>query len=143
KRPTSTTRTSKHVSAADEASAARQDDAIAAPAGADSTPDTVDGVAAFARLYGEPLFKLPQDLYIPPDALEIFLETFEGPLDLLLYLIRRQNINVLDIPMAELTRQYLGYVEMMRRTQLELAAEYLLMAAVLIEIKSRLLLPRS
>ena len=98
--------------------------------------------APVARVYGEPLLELPQDLYIPPEALEIFLETFEGPLDLLLYLIRRENINVLDIPMAELTRQYLGYVEMMRRTQLELAAEYLLMAAVLIEIKSRLLLPR-
>src|SRR5512134_863210 len=95
-----------------------------------------------ARVYGEPLTELPQDLYIPPEALEVFLDTFEGPLDLLLYLIRRQNVNVLDIPMAELTRQYLGYVEMMRRTQLELAAEYLLMAAVLIEIKSRLLLPR-
>lgn len=95
-----------------------------------------------ARVYGEPLAELPVDLYIPPEALEVFLETFEGPLDLLLYLIRRQNVNVLDIPMAELTRQYLGYVEMMRRTQLELAAEYLLMAAVLIEIKSRLLLPR-
>jgi segregation and condensation protein A len=93
-------------------------------------------------VYGEPLNELPQDLYIPPEALEVFLETFEGPLDLLLYLIRRQNINVRDIPMAELTRQYLGYVEMMRRTHLELAAEYLLMAAVLIEIKSRLLLPR-
>ena len=95
-----------------------------------------------ARVYGEPLAELPADLYIPPEALEVFLETFEGPLDLLLYLIRRQNVNVLDIPMAELTRQYLGYVEMMRRTQLELAAEYLLMAAVLIEIKSRLLLPK-
>src|SRR6266567_4045022 len=98
--------------------------------------------APVARIYGEPLLELPHDLYIPPEALEVFLETFEGPLDLLLYLIRKQNINVLDIPMAELTRQYLGYVEMMRRTQLELAAEYLLMAAVLIEIKSRLLLPR-
>ena len=98
--------------------------------------------APVARIYGEPLLELPHDLYIPPEALEIFLETFEGPLDLLLYLIRKQNINVLDIPMAELTRQYLGYVEMMRRTQLELAAEYLLMAAVLIEIKSRLLLPK-
>lgn len=95
-----------------------------------------------ARVYGEPVTELPQDLYIPPEALEVFLETFEGPLDLLLYLIRKENINVLDIPMAELTRQYLGYVEMMRRTQLELAAEYLLMAAVLIEIKSRLLLPK-
>src|SRR5580765_1045628 len=98
--------------------------------------------APVARVYGEPLLELPQDLYIPPEALEVFLETFEGPLDLLLYLIRKENINVLDIPMAELTRQYLGYVEMMRRTQLELAAEYLLMAAVLIEIKSRLLLPK-
>jgi len=88
------------------------------------------------------MLELPHDLYIPPEALEVFLDTFEGPLDLLLYLIRKQNINVLDIPMAELTRQYLGYVEMMRRTQLELAAEYLLMAAVLIEIKSRLLLPK-
>jgi len=104
--------------------------------------DTVDGVAV-ARLYGEPLFTLPTDLYIPPDALEVFLEAFEGPLDLLLYLIRKQNVNVLDIPMAELTRQYLGYVEMMRRTQLELAAEYLLMAAVLIEIKSCRVRPRS
>ena len=74
--------------------------------------------APVARIYGEPLLELPHDLYIPPEALEIFLETFEGPLDLLLYLIRKQNINVLDIPMAELTRQYLGYVEMMRRTQL-------------------------
>jgi segregation and condensation protein A len=98
--------------------------------------------APVARVYGKPLLELPDDLYIPPEALEVFLETFEGPLDLLLYLIRKQNINVLDIPMAELTRQYLGYVEMMRRTQLELAAEYLLMAAVLIEIKSRLLLPK-
>jgi segregation and condensation protein A len=95
-----------------------------------------------ARVYGEALNVMPTDLYIPPEALEVFLESFEGPLDLLLYLIRTQNINVLDIPMAELTRQYLGYVEMMRRTQLELAAEYLLMAAVLIEIKSRLLLPK-
>ncbi len=95
-----------------------------------------------ARVYGEAFNELPHDLYIPPEALEVFLESFEGPLDLLLYLIRKQNINVLDIPMAELTRQYLGYVEMMRRTQLELAAEYLLMAAVLIEIKSRLLLPK-
>jgi segregation and condensation protein A len=93
-------------------------------------------------VYGEAYNDVPHDLYIPPEALEVFLESFEGPLDLLLYLIRKQNINVLDIPMADLTRQYLGYVEMMRRTQLELAAEYLLMAAVLIEIKSRLLLPK-
>ena len=117
----------------------RPDAALTAPA-TDSTPDTVDGIA-FARLYGEPLFKLPQDLYIPPDALEIFLETFEGPLDLLLYLIRKQNFNVLDIPMADVTAQYLGYVEQLRKTNLELASEYLLMAAMLIEIKSRMLLP--
>lgn len=103
-------------------------------------PAVVDGVA-LARLYGEPLFKLPDDLYIPPDALEVFLEAFEGPLDLLLYLIRKQNFNVLDIPMAKLTEQYLAYVEQIRRRNLELAAEYLLMAAMLIEIKSRMLLP--
>jgi segregation and condensation protein A len=107
---------------------------------ADSTPDVVDSVA-LARLYGEPLFSIPQDLYIPPDALEVFLETFEGPLDLLLYLIRKQNFNVLDIPMAEVTRQYLSYVEQIRSRNLELAGEYLLMAAMLIEIKSRMLLP--
>jgi segregation and condensation protein A len=103
-------------------------------------PEVVDGVA-LARLYGEPLFQLPQDLYIPPDALEVFLEAFEGPLDLLLYLIRRQNFNVLDIPMAPLTQQYLAYVDQIRSHNLELAAEYLLMAALLIEIKSRMLLP--
>jgi segregation and condensation protein A len=110
------------------------------PASVDSTPDTTDGLA-FARLYGEPLFKLPHDLYIPPDALEVFLEAFEGPLDLLLYLIRKQHFNVLDIPMAEVTRQYLGYIEQIRKSNLELAGEYLLMAAMLIEIKSRMLLP--
>ncbi len=103
-------------------------------------PDMVDHVAV-ARLYGEPLFQLPQDLYIPPDALEIFLEAFEGPLDLLLYLIRKQNFNILDIPMAAVTRQYLAYVDEIRNRNLELAAEYLLMAAMLIEIKSRMLLP--
>ena len=107
---------------------------------ADSTPDVIDGVG-FARLYGEPLFKLPNDLYIPPDALEVFLEAFEGPLDLLLYLIRKQNFNILDIPMAQVTRQYLDYVDQIRVHNLELAAEYLLMAAMLIEIKSRMLLP--
>lgn len=106
----------------------------------DTTPNTVDGVA-FAKLYGEPLFKVPQDLYIPPDALEVFLEAFEGPLDLLLYLIRKQNFNVLDIPMAQVTVQYLRYIEEIRIHNLELAAEYLLMAAMLIEIKSRMLLP--
>lgn len=107
---------------------------------ATSYPKMVDTVAV-ARLYGEPLFQLPQDLYIPPDALEVFLEAFEGPLDLLLYLIRKQNFNILDIPMAEVTNQYLLYVEQIRNTNLELAAEYLLMAAMLIEIKSRMLLP--
>ncbi|MFM7025830.1 MAG: segregation and condensation protein A [Limnohabitans sp.] len=103
-------------------------------------PEVVDHVAV-ARLYGEPLFALPNDLYIPPDALEVFLEAFEGPLDLLLYLIRKQNFNSLDIPMAAVTRQYLSYVDEIRSHNLELAAEYLLMAAMLIEIKSRMLLP--
>ena len=105
-----------------------------------SMPEVVDQVA-LARLYGEPLFTMPQDLYIPPDALEVFLEAFEGPLDLLLYLIRKQNFNILDIPMAGVTRQYLAYVDQIRSRNLELAAEYLLMAAMLIEIKSRMLLP--
>ena len=95
-----------------------------------------------ARLYGEPVIELPHDLYIPPDALEVILEAFEGPLDLLLYLIRKENLDILDIPMAPLTRQYLEYVEAMRTKNLELAAEYLVMAAMLMEIKSRLLLPR-
>ncbi len=94
------------------------------------------------KVYGETMMEMPRDLYIPPDALEIILDSFEGPLDLLLYLIRKANINVLDIPMAPLTAQYLKYVEEMRSHNLELAAEYLLMAAMLIEIKSRLLLPR-
>ncbi len=93
-------------------------------------------------IHGEPMLQMPQDLYIPPDALELVLESFQGPLDLLLYLIRKHNLDVLDIPMAELTRQYMGYIEMMQQHRLELAAEYLLMAAVLIEIKSRMLLPR-
>src|SRR5690349_8132697 len=99
-------------------------------------------VSPVARLYGEPVIELPTDLYIPPDALEIVLDAFEGPLDLLLYLIRKENLNILDIPMAPLTRQYLEYVEIMRSKNLELAAEYLVMAAMLMEIKSRLLLPR-
>jgi segregation and condensation protein A len=103
-------------------------------------PAEVDAIAV-ARLYGEPLFALPTDLYIPPDALEVFLEAFEGPLDLLLYLIRKQNFNILDIPLADVTRQYLAYVEQIRKRNLELASEYLLMAAMLIEIKSRMLLP--
>src|SRR5664279_4544911 len=104
------------------------------------SPEVVDHVAV-ARLYGEPLFAMPQDLYIPPDALEVFLEAFEGPLDLLLYLIRKQNFNILDIPMLSVTKQYLVYVDQIRNRNLELAAEYLLMAAMLIEIKSRMLLP--
>ena len=95
-----------------------------------------------ARIHGEVIAELPQDLYIPPDALEIYLEAFEGPLDLLLYLIRKHNLDILDIPMAELTRQYMDYVEKMRAIKLELAADYLLMSAVLIEIKSRMLLPK-
>lgn len=96
-----------------------------------------------ALVYGEAFTQMPQDLYIPPDALEVFLEAFEGPLDLLLYLIRKQNIDILDIPVAEITRQYMGYVELMKTVRLELAAEYLVMAAMLAEIKSRMLLPRS
>src|SRR5690606_37104019 len=95
-----------------------------------------------ALINGQPLTELPQDLYIPPEALEVFLDTFEGPLDLLLYLIRRQNLDILDIPVAEITRQYMGYVELMKAVRLELAAEYLVMAAMLAEIKSRMLLPR-
>jgi len=121
---------------------------VAADSGADAPeitvlstmPEVVDQVA-LARLYGEPLFAMPQDLYIPPDALEVFLEAFEGPLDLLLYLIRKQNFNILDIPMLSVTKQYLVYVDQIRNRNLELAAEYLLMAAMLIEIKSRMLLP--
>jgi len=95
-----------------------------------------------AVVRGQPVLEIPQDLYIPPDALEVVLEAFEGPLDLLLYLIRRQNLDILDIPIAEITRQYVDYIEMMRELKLELAAEYLVMAAILAEIKSRLLLPR-
>jgi segregation and condensation protein A len=115
-------------------------DTLADPVNSGSEPALIDQIAR-ARLYGEPLFQLPQDLYIPPEALEVFLEAFEGPLDLLLYLIRKQNFNILDIPLADVTRQYLDYVEQIRQHNLELAAEYLLMAAMLIEIKSRMLLP--
>src|SRR5690348_18006737 len=96
----------------------------------------------FAVVEGEPITELPRDLYIPPYALEVFLEAFEGPLDLLLYLIRRQNLDILDIPIAEITRQYVEYIELMHELRLELAADYLVMAAILAEIKSRLLLPR-
>jgi segregation and condensation protein A len=96
----------------------------------------------FAMVRGQPFFEPPKDLYIPPDALEVILDAFEGPLDLLLYLIRRQNLDILDIPIAEITRQYIGYIDLMQDMRFELAAEYLVMAAILAEIKSRLLLPR-
>ena len=110
-------------------------------------PPAADGattaeVARLPKVRGEALDKLPEDLYIPPDALEVFLEAFEGPLDLLLYLIRRQNLDILDIPILQVTRQYMQYIELMQTLKLELAAEYLLMAAWLAEIKSRVLLPR-
>jgi segregation and condensation protein A len=124
--------------AANDAAATPEAEAAAAAEAAAVTAE----VSALARLYGEPLLKMPTDLYIPPDALEVFLEAFEGPLDLLLYLIRKQNFNILDIPMAQLTLQYLKYVDQIRLSNLELAAEYLLMAAMLIEIKSRMLLPQ-
>jgi len=108
----------------------------------DAAQPSLDLSLPLAKLRGEPITELPADLYIPPEALSVFLEAFEGPLDLLLYLIRKHSLDILDIPMAELTRQYMEYVEMMRATQLDLAAEYLLMAALMIEIKSRMLLPR-
>jgi segregation and condensation protein A len=128
--------------AAEQALADPETDAGAAAP--EPTAGAADAPAAdaIARLYGEPVLQLPTDLYIPPDALEIFLDAFEGPLDLLLYLIRKQNFNILDIPMAQVTLQYLKYVDQIRKSNLELAAEYLLMAAVLIEIKSRMLLPK-
>lgn len=110
------------------------------PSLSDSPTGLLDGVA-LARLYGEPLFQMPDGLYIPPDALEVFLESFEGPLDLLLYLIRKQKFDILDIPMALLTEQYMRYVELIRKRNLELASDYLVMAANLMQIKSQLLLP--
>ncbi len=110
--------------------------------GSGGTAQGEDVLPHIPKLYGEPFPNMPRDLYIPPDALEIILDAFEGPLDLLLYLIRKANLNILDVPMAPLTAQYLVYVEAMHRTNLELAADYLLMAAMLLEIKSRLLLPR-
>jgi segregation and condensation protein A len=115
----------------------RADPDTSGGATADADAAAVHAEGAIARLYGEPLLHLPTDLYIPPDALEVFLDAFEGPLDLLLYLIRKQNFNILDIPLAQVTLQYLEYVEQIRKSNLELAAEYLLMAAMLIEIKSR------
>ena len=105
-------------------------------------PRPSQGEMPFAVVQGNPVTELPKDLYIPPDALEVFLEAFEGPLDLLLYLIKRQNLDILDIPLARITEQYMSYIDMMQEMKLELAAEYLLMAAVLAEIKSRMLLPR-
>ena len=110
------------------------------PAHFEAPPE--QGEMPFAVVEGEPVTQMPRDLYIPPDALQVFLEAFEGPLDLLLYLIRRQNLDIVDIPIAEITRQYLQYIDVMRELQLELAGEYLLMAATLAEIKSRMLLPR-
>ena len=106
-------------------------------------PPPQQGEMPFAIVDGEPVTEMPRDLYIPPQALEVFLEAFEGPLDLLLYLIRRQNLDVLDIPIADITRQYMEYIHLMQELDLELAGEYLLMAAMLAEIKSRMLLPRS
>ena len=126
----------------DEAAVTALADPIAEAVSTDDAAPAATADAAIARLYGEPLLRMPTDLYIPPDALEIFLDAFEGPLDLLLYLIRRQNFNILDIPMAQVTLQYLKYVDQIRLHNLELAAEYLLMAAMLIEIKSRMLLPQ-
>jgi len=116
--------------------------ALAAMTDIEITEAEVQISEPLARIHGEPMLEMPHDLYIPPDALEVVLETFQGPLDLLLYLIRKHNLDVLDIPMAQLTRQYMDYIDMMQRNRMELAAEYLLMAAVLIEIKSRMLLPR-
>src|SRR5579872_510781 len=111
-----------------------------APDPAALAPEQVE--MPFAVVNGEPVTQMPRDLYIPPQALEVFLEAFEGPLDLLLYLIRRQNLDILDIPLAEITRQYMKYIELMQDLQLELAGEYMVMAATLAEIKSRMLLPR-
>jgi segregation and condensation protein A len=109
---------------------------------APAVPAHVQAEMPFAVVEGQPITEMPRDLYIPPQALEIFLEAFEGPLDMLLYLIRRQNLDILDIPIAEITRQYMRYIELMQVLQLELAGEYLLMAATLAEVKSRMLLPR-
>jgi len=117
-------------------------DADIEPNAAGAVPAGAAELPPLARLYGEPLTALPRDLFIPPEALEVVLQAFEGPLDLLLYLIRKQNLDILDIPMAELTRQYIAYIDALQASRLELAADYLLMAAMLIDIKSRMLLPR-
>src|ERR1700722_13055280 len=114
----------------------------AAIAGAQAAAAPAQGEMPFAMVEGQPITEMPRDLYIPPQALEVFLEAFEGPLDMLLYLIRRHNLDILDIPIAEITRQYMRYIELMQVLQLELAGEYLLMAATLAEVKSRMLLPR-
>lgn len=116
-------------------------DATTVAPGVFSTPPQQQEMP-LAIVHGQPILQMPQDLYIPPDALEVILEAFEGPLDLLLYLIRRQNLDILDIPVAEITRQYIGYIDVMQELRFELAAEYLVMAAILAEIKSRMLLPR-
>ena len=112
------------------------------PSAPAKAPAPAQGEMPFAIVEGQPVTEMPRDLYIPPQALEVFLEAFEGPLDMLLYLIRRQNLDILDIPIAEITRQYMSYIELMQVLQLELAGEYLLMAATLAEVKSRMLLPR-
>ncbi len=123
-----------------------EDNSVSAP---DATPQALAPAhpqqheMPLAMVLGQPVLQIPQDLYIPPDALEIILDAFEGPLDLLLYLIRRQNLDILDIPVAEITRQYVDYIQAMHEMRFELAAEYLVMAAILAEIKSRMLLPRS
>jgi segregation and condensation protein A len=117
-----------------------QNAAPPSPPASESAP--AQGEMPFAVVEGQPIIEMPRDLYIPPQALEVFLEAFEGPLDMLLYLIRRQNLDILDIPIAEITRQYMRYIELMQVLQLELAGEYLLMAATLAEVKSRMLLPR-
>ena len=116
-------------------------DEPAAEHAAAASPEQVE--MPFAMVHGEPVTQLPKDLYIPPQALEVFLEAFEGPLDLLLYMIRRQNLDILDIPIADITKQYMEYITLMEGLQLELAGEYLVMAATLAEIKSRMLLPRA
>jgi segregation and condensation protein A len=118
-----------------------ENDAVSRAGAAGETP-VLQGEMPFAVVQGQPFTKLPEDLYIPPDALEVILEAFEGPLDLLLYLIRRQNLDILDIPIAEISRQYVQYVELLQDLRFDLAAEYLVMAAILAEIKSRMLLPR-
>lgn len=128
----------KQMSASQTAPATKEE-----PSGEEAAATNLQSEMPFALIQGEPLTVVPQDLYIPPDALEVILEAFEGPLDLLLYLIKRQNLNILDIPLEETTRQYMHYIDLMQQLKIELAAEYLLMAAMLAEIKSRMLLPRA